>query len=75
MCVRSSIHLQTIFFLRSIVCCAYEGHTRLKASVREVVAQVQREYRAIHHDFRHEVDDALHTFVQAFHLCLPRRFA
>ena len=44
--------------------CAHEGQTCLTASIREVVAQVQREYGAIHHDFRHEVDDALHTFVQ-----------
>jgi len=44
---------------------APEGPARLTASLREVVAQVQREYGAIHHDFRHEVDDALATFVQA----------
>jgi radical SAM superfamily enzyme YgiQ (UPF0313 family) len=74
---RAMDHLQA-----EIACCAHQGHTRLKASVREVVAQVQREYGAIHHDFRHEVDDALNTFVQtlapslqAFHLRLPRRFA
>jgi hypothetical protein len=44
---------------------AHEGHTHLHASVREVVAQVRREYGRLHHDFRHEVDDALHTFVRA----------
>ena len=56
---------------------AHEGPTRLTASVRAVVAQVQREYGAIHHDFRHEIDDALHTFVQtlapALHAVHPRR--
>jgi radical SAM superfamily enzyme YgiQ (UPF0313 family) len=74
---REMAHLQ-----EDMARCAHEGHTRLTASVREVVAQVQREYAAIHHDFRHEVDDALHTFVQtlapslrAFHLHMPRRFA
>jgi hypothetical protein len=39
-----------------------EGPPRLHAAVREVVAHVQRKYAAIHHDFRHEVDDALHAF-------------
>jgi hypothetical protein len=57
---------------------AHEGPARLHASVREVVAQVQREYGMIHHDFRHEVDEALDTFVRALdtsltavHLRLP----
>jgi radical SAM superfamily enzyme YgiQ (UPF0313 family) len=74
---REMAHLQA-----DMARCAHEGQTRLTAAVREVVAQVQREYGAIHHDFRHEVDDALHTFVQtlapslhAFHLRRPRRFA
>ena len=74
---RAMAHLQA-----EMARCAHEGQTCLTASIREVVAQVQREYGAIHHDFRHEVDDALHTFVQtlapflpAFHLRLPRRLA
>jgi radical SAM superfamily enzyme YgiQ (UPF0313 family) len=61
---------------------AHEGNTRLKAYVRKVVAQVQREYGAIHHDFRPEVNAALTTFVQALapvlyacHLRRPRRFS
>ena len=61
---------------------APEEQTRRTASVREVVAQVQRQYGAIHHDFRHEVDDALTTFVQALapvlHACqlrMPRRLS
>jgi hypothetical protein len=60
---------------------AHDGNTRLKACVCEVVAQVRREYGAIHHDFRHDVDDALNTFVraldpslQAIHLPRPRRY-
>jgi hypothetical protein len=58
----------------------HDGHTRLTAYVREVVARVQREYEAIHHDFRHDVDDALNTFaralapsLQALHLRMPMR--
>ena len=58
--------------------CAHEGNTRLKASVREVIAHVRKEYGMIHHDFRHEVDEALDTFVRALdtsltavHLRLP----
>jgi hypothetical protein len=58
------------------------GPQRLNAYVREVVAQVRREYGMIHQDFRHDVDDALTTFVRAldtalqtWHLRLPRRFA
>ena len=61
---------------------AHEGNARLHAYVREVVAQVQREYGMIHHDFRHEVDEALNTFVRALDpsltalpLRLPRRFS
>jgi hypothetical protein len=62
--------------------CAQDGNIRLKAYVREVVAQVQREYGMIHKDFRHEVDDALNTFVsaldtflRALHLRIPTRFS
>src|SRR5712691_5186304 len=61
---------------------AHDGNKRLTAHVREVVAQVQREYGMIHKDFRHEVDDALNTFVraldtslQALHLRIPMRFS
>jgi radical SAM superfamily enzyme YgiQ (UPF0313 family) len=61
--------------------CAHQEHTRLNAYVREVVTQVRREYRTIHQDFRHDVDDALHTFghtletaLKAFHLRIPIRF-
>jgi hypothetical protein len=74
---RALAHLQA-----ERACGTHEGQTRLNAVVREVVAHIQREYGAIHHDFRHEVDDALTTFVQtlapslpACHLRLPRRFA
>jgi hypothetical protein len=45
--------------------CAHEGNTRLKAHVREVIAQVRREYDTIHHDFRHDVDEALNAFMHA----------
>ena len=61
---------------------AHDGNKRLKAYVREVVAQVQREYGMIHKDFRHDVEDALNTFVraldtslQALHLRMPMRFS
>jgi hypothetical protein len=61
---------------------AQDGNTRLTAYVREVVAQVQREYGMIHKDFRHDVEDALNTFVraldtslQALHLRMPVRFS
>jgi hypothetical protein len=61
---------------------AQEGNQRLKAYVHEVVAQVQREYGMIYTDFRHEVEDALNTFVraldtslQALHLRMPMRFS
>ena len=61
--------------------CAHQGHTRLNAYVREVVTQVRRVYGTIHQDFRHDVDDALHTFghtletsLKAFHLRIPMRF-
>jgi radical SAM superfamily enzyme YgiQ (UPF0313 family) len=74
---RAMAHLQA-----EIACGTHEGQTRLNAAVREVVAHIQREYAAIHRDFRHEADDALHTFVQtlapslqAFHLHMPRHFA
>jgi radical SAM superfamily enzyme YgiQ (UPF0313 family) len=59
---------------------AHEDPTRLTTSVREVVAQVRRQYSRIHDDFRPEVDEALTTFVQtldtalhACHLPIPRR--
>ena len=59
---------------------AHEGPARLHASVREVVAQVQQEYSMIHHDFRHDVDKALTTFLgaldpslHALHLRPPMR--
>ena len=59
-----------------------DGNKRLKAYVREVVAQVQKEYGMIHKDFRHDVEDALNTFVraldtslQALHLRMPMRFS
>lgn len=74
---REMDHLQ-----EEIARCAHDGNTRLKAYMREVVAQVRREYGTIHHDFRHDVDDALNTFVrtldpslQALHLPRPRRFS
>ena len=61
---------------------AHDGNKRLKAYVREVVAQVQREYGMIHKDFRHDVEDALNTFVraldtslQALHLRMPMHFS
>ena len=64
-----------------IVRCAHQGPTRINAYVREVVAQVRRVYRTIHQDFRHDVDDALHTFgdtletsLKAVHLRIPMRF-
>jgi radical SAM superfamily enzyme YgiQ (UPF0313 family) len=47
-----------------LACCAHEGNTRLKAYVHEVIAQVQREYDTIHDDFRHDVDEALTTFLR-----------
>jgi radical SAM superfamily enzyme YgiQ (UPF0313 family) len=63
-----------------IVRCAHQGHTALNAYVRKVVAQVRRAYGTIHVDFRHDVDDALHTFkdaldtsLKAFRLRLPLR--
>ena len=62
--------------------CAHEGHARLKAYVREVSSQVRREYGMIHHDFRHDVDEALSAFactldtsLQAFRLRMPLRFS
>jgi radical SAM superfamily enzyme YgiQ (UPF0313 family) len=62
--------------------CAHEGHIRLTTYVREVSAQVQKEYRTIHRDFRHHADEALNAFVrtldpslQAFHLRPPRRWS
>jgi hypothetical protein len=62
--------------------CTHEGHIRLKTYVREVSAQVRKEYRTIHHDFRYDVDEALNAFVrtldpalQAFHLRPPRRWS
>jgi radical SAM superfamily enzyme YgiQ (UPF0313 family) len=61
---------------------AHDGNKRLNAYVHEVVAQVRREYGAIHKDFRHDVDDALNTFVssldtslKALHLRIPIRFS
>src|SRR5262249_3168662 len=61
---------------------AQDGHKRLNAYVREVVSQVRREYKAIHQDFRHDVDDALNAFVssldsslQALHLRIPMPFS
>ena len=51
--------------LKKIARRAHDGNKRLKAYVREVVAQVQREYGMIHKDFRHDVEDALNTFVRA----------
>ena len=74
---RAMAHLQA-----ERACGTHEGQTRLHAAVREVVAHIQREYAAIHRDFRHEADGALHTFVQtlapslqAFHLHMPSHFA
>jgi radical SAM superfamily enzyme YgiQ (UPF0313 family) len=74
---RAIDHLQ-----EEIARCAHDGHTRLTAYVHEVVSHVRREYGTIHHDFRHDIDDALNTFVraldpslQALHLRMPRRFS
>jgi len=74
---REMDHLQ-----EEIARCAHDGPTRLKAYVREVVAQVRREYGVIHHDFRHEVDEALNAFVRALDtslkaipLRIPTRFS
>jgi hypothetical protein len=60
--------------------CAHEGNTHLKTYVWEVLAQVCKEYSMIHHDFRHNVDKALTTFLraldpslQALHLRPPMR--
>ncbi len=60
---------------------AQEGNSRLQVYVREVLAQVRREYGTIHEDFRHDVDEALTTFMQALdpslqavHRRLPLRF-
>lgn len=64
--------------------CAHDGQTRLTAYVQEVVAHIRREYATIHADFRHEVDDTLHTFVRTIEsalqalpmsITLPRRFS
>jgi radical SAM superfamily enzyme YgiQ (UPF0313 family) len=61
---------------------AQEGDNRLQVYVHDVVAHVRREYRTIHQDFRHHVEDALNTFVsaletslQALHLHIPIRFS
>ena len=61
---------------------AQDGNTRLKAYVHDVVAQVRREYGMIHKDFRHDVEDALNTFVsaldtslQALHFRIPIHFS
>lgn len=51
-------HLQA-----EIARCAHDGQTRLSAYIHEVVAQIRREYHTIHHDFRHDVDEALNTFI------------
>jgi hypothetical protein len=60
--------------------CAHEGNTHLKIYVREVLAQVWKEYSMIHHDFRHDVDKVLTSFLraltrslQALHLRPPMR--
>lgn len=64
--------------------CAHDGQARLKAYVQDVVAHVRREYGTIHQDFRHDVDDALNTFVKtldtslkALHvpIAIPMRFS
>jgi radical SAM superfamily enzyme YgiQ (UPF0313 family) len=62
--------------LHDRACRAHAGQARLHASARAVVAQVRRQYGRIHHDFRHEVDEALDTFVRALDPSLtavPRR--
>jgi radical SAM superfamily enzyme YgiQ (UPF0313 family) len=60
--------------------CGQDGSTRLRAYAREVVVQVRREYRMIHEDFRHEVDEALESFasaldtsLQSSHVPIPTR--
>src|SRR4029434_579207 len=47
-------HLQV-----EIARCDHEENTRLQASLREVIAQIRREYGTIHEDFRHDVDEEL----------------
>jgi hypothetical protein len=61
---------------------ARDGDKRLKVYVHDVVSYVRREYRTIHQDFRHHVEDALNTFVRALetslkalHLHSPMRFS
>ncbi|MGE3539997.1 MAG: B12-binding domain-containing radical SAM protein [Candidatus Tectimicrobiota bacterium] len=44
--------------------CAHDGQARLQTYVHEVLAHIRREYDTIHQDFRHDVDEALHTFVR-----------
>jgi hypothetical protein len=44
---------------------AHASNTRLHAAVREVLAEVRRQYGTIHADFRHDVDEALTAFLRA----------
>jgi hypothetical protein len=49
---------------------AHDGTTQVSAYVREVKAHVQKEYDAIHHDFRHEVDESCQAFLRALETAL-----
>jgi radical SAM superfamily enzyme YgiQ (UPF0313 family) len=49
---------------------AQDGSPSIRAYLREVVAHVRREYRAIHTDFRHEVEERLTTFLRALETSL-----
>jgi hypothetical protein len=53
--------------------CAHEGHTRLQAYVHEILAQVRKESGMVHHDFRHDVDEALTTFLRGLDPSLQAR--
>jgi radical SAM superfamily enzyme YgiQ (UPF0313 family) len=60
---------------------AQDGYTHLTAYVRGLLAQVQREYRAIHADFRHQVEEtrtiflgALESALQEYQQTLPMRW-
>jgi NAD-specific glutamate dehydrogenase len=60
---------------------AQDGNKSIRAYVRDVVAHVRKEYRAIHKDFRHHIEDARKTFMNALgtslkerHLSMPMRW-
>ncbi len=54
---------------------AKEGNARVHSYIRNVIARTQKEYEAIHKDFRHNAEDALKLFLRSLDASLKEHTA